>query len=393
MFLRLILLLLFITPQALAGKHMLVEKKEFTMDSYTTFFGEEIKDLRVGWESYGTLNADKSNAILVTHYFSGNSHAAGVYTEDDEEPGYWDAVIGPGKAIDTNRFFVISVDSLVNLSAYDEHVITTGPASINPDTQKPYGLSFPVVTMRDFVNVQRAVIRSLGIKTLYAVAGTSMGSMQAIDWASAYPDEVERMISVLGSAGIDSWTSSLLDQWTWPIKLDPAWKEGNYYNNEMTDYPIKGITQALALITQVALHPEFFNQMGEQLPKDDKTTLASSVTNDPEIVKWLMDRASMRAANMDANHLLYMVRANQLFLTGMQENLTEGLKSITAKTLFVTGVTDLLLMPYQAELAYKEMKALDKNTQLYYIKGPLGHLEGVAGIEKASQLIADFLQE
>ncbi len=393
MLMRLFILLLFVAVPALAEEHMLVKKNEFRMDSYTTFFGGQIKDLRVGWESYGKLNDDRSNAILITHYFSGNSHAAGVYSKDDEEPGYWDAIIGPGKAIDTNKFFVISVDSLVNLSAYDEHVITTGPASINPDTGKPYGLSFPVVTMRDFVNIQREVLRVLGIKSLYAVAGPSMGSMQAIEWASAYPDEVPRMISVIGSAGADAWTKALLDQWTWPIKLDPAWNNGDYYNDEKTNYPTTGLTQALALITQVALYPDFFNQTGDLLPKDEKATLASSVTNDTEIVKWLMQRAGERVEGMDANHLLYLVRANQLFLTGMEDSLTEGLKRITAKTLFITASTDLLLMPYHAELAYKELKALNNDTQLHVIEGPLGHLEGVAGIAKASQWISDFLQE
>lgn len=390
---RLVLLILLFTPPVFAEEHMLVKKNEFKMDAYSTFFGKEIKDLRVGWESYGELNEDKSNAILITHYFSGNSHAAGIYTADDAEPGYWDAIIGPGKAIDTNKFFVISVDSLVNLSAYDENVITTGPASINPDTGKHYGLSFPVVTMRDFVNIQREVLHSLGIKSLYAVAGPSMGSMQAIEWASAYPNEVERMISVIGSAGGDAWTKALLDQWTWPIKLDPAWKNGNYHNEAHSDYPNTGLTQALALVTQVALHPDFFNQTAELLPQDDKAELSASVTNDTEIVKWLMDRAGDRVQGMDANHLLYLVRANQLFLTGMQDNLTDGLKQIKAKTMFIAATTDLLLMPYHAELAYNELKALDNDTQLHLIDGPLGHLEGVAGIEKASQFIADFLQE
>ena len=126
---------------------MIVEKQVFEMPQYTTFGGRNIKSVKVGWEAYGKLNAAKTNVILITHYFSGSSHAAGKYHINDASPGYWDSVIGPGKAIDTERFYVISVDTLANLNAYDPHVITTGPASINHDTGKPYGLDFPVVTM------------------------------------------------------------------------------------------------------------------------------------------------------------------------------------------------------------------------------------------------------
>ena len=123
-----------------------------------------IPQVRVGWESYGTLNEAKDNAILVTHFFSANSHAAGRYHADDPDPGYWDAIIGPGKPLDTDRYFVLSSDTLVNLNAKDPNMVTTGPASIDPGTGRPYGMSFPVVTIRDFVNVQKALLDSLGIR-------------------------------------------------------------------------------------------------------------------------------------------------------------------------------------------------------------------------------------
>src|SRR3954471_10306792 len=148
----------------------LVEKKIFELPSCTTLHGATIQNVRIGWESYGTLNAAKDNVILVTHFFSGTSHAAGRYAPDDPLPGYWDAIIGPGKAIDTDRFFVISSDTLVNMNVKDPTVVTTGPASVDPDTGRPYGMRFPIVTVRDFVNVQKALLESLGIASLYAVA-------------------------------------------------------------------------------------------------------------------------------------------------------------------------------------------------------------------------------
>ena len=145
----------------------LVEKQVFISEDFVTFGGETIPEVRVGWEAYGELNEEKDNVILITHFFSGTSHAAGRYQESDPMPGYWDAIIGPGKAIDTNKYYVISSDTLVNQSPYDPNVVTTGPASINPETGKPYGLDFPVVTIRDFVNVQKLLLDNLGIDKLH----------------------------------------------------------------------------------------------------------------------------------------------------------------------------------------------------------------------------------
>jgi len=339
---------------------MIVKKQCHQIDEFTSFSGNTIKNVKVGWESYGTLNEDKSNVILITHYFTGSSHAAGRYHQKDEEPGYWDSIIGPNKAIDTRRFFVLSVDSLVNINAYDENIITTGPASIDPDTNQAYGMRFPVVTMRDFVNVQKSVLESLGIKGLYAVAGPSMGSMQAIEWASAYPTWVPRLISVIGSAEADGWTT-------------------------------------LTLITQSALAPEFFNQVNTQLDHDahisDPQNPMYDIRKAPPIVNWLMESAAEKSKKMDANHLLYLVRANQLFITGMQNNLEKGLSRIKAKTLFITANKDVLLMPYHAQKAVRIMQSQGKDVQLHDFDGDLGHLEGVSNIAAHSETIRSFLEQ
>ena len=130
-------------------------------------------------------------------------HAAGKYKADDALAGYWDALIGPGKI---NKYFVISSDTLVNANWHDPNVITTGPASTNPATGKPYGLDFPVVTITDFVEVQKRLLDSLGINKLHAVIGASMGSFQALEWAVRYPEQVERLVHVIGAATMDAWT-------------------------------------------------------------------------------------------------------------------------------------------------------------------------------------------
>lgn len=379
------------TAQANTEPLALVEKQRFEMQDFVTFGGKTIKQVQVGWESYGQLNAAKNNVILITHYFSASSHAAGKYTQDDPQAGYWDAIIGPGKAIDTNQYYVISVDTLVNLNANDPNVITTGPASINPDTGKPYGMDFPVVTIRDFVNVQKAVLESLGIDKLHAVIGASMGSMQAIDWAATYPEWVPRMISVIGSGQSDAWTTSLLEQWAIPIRLDVNWQQGNYYNSTP---PTAGLTAALMFITQDALTPVFFNATGEQTSINFNALESGplqDIRQSHSIVNWLHDRAASRAKLMDANHLLYLVRANQLFVAGYKQDLKSGLAKLRAKTLFLPSNNDLLLMPYLAKDAFGILKKQGKDTQYEELHGDLGHLNGVTKITQQTQQISDFL--
>ena len=200
----------------------LVKKEVFTMPTYTTVNGKTIKNVRVGYESYGTLNAAKDNVVLICHFFTGTSHAAGKYKTEDAAPGYWDAIIGAGKAIDTDKYFVISIDTLLNVNTKDPNVTTTGPSTINPDTGKPYGMTFPVVSFRDFVNVQKALLDSLGIKKLVAVAGPSGGGIQATEWAAAYPDMVERVIAVIAPGlEIDGFGVGMLNLWSMPITMDP----------------------------------------------------------------------------------------------------------------------------------------------------------------------------
>lgn len=366
----------------------LVEKKEFVTTNFKTFGGEVIPEVRVGWEAYGELNENKDNVILITHFFSGNSHAAGRYHEDDPLPGYWDAIIGPGKAIDTNRFYVISSDTLVNQEPHNPNVITTGPASINPATGEPYGLDFPVVTMRDFVNVQKLLLESLGIERLHAVVGPSMGSLQALEWAVAYPDSVDRMISVIGMAESDPWTIATLQQWANPILSDPHWNQGNYYGAEA---PTEGVIQALMSITLQAQHPLIFNQLHAGSSARESDPLQDIRANF-KVVEGLRSAAAARATFADANHILYLVRANQLYMAGHGENLTDALNKVKAATLFLPATNDLLLQPYLAKRPYEILSNQGKETHYQEIQGPWGHLDGILSIETQVDKIRSFLQ-
>ncbi|WP_113907541.1 E22 family MetX-like putative esterase [Aliidiomarina celeris] len=366
----------------------LVEKQEFVTTNFETFGGEVIPEVRVGWEAYGELNAAKDNVILITHFFSGNSHAAGKYAETDPMPGYWDAIIGPGKAIDTNRFYVISSDTLVNQEPHNPNVITTGPASINPATGKPYGLDFPVVTMRDFVNVQKRLLESLGIEKLHAVVGPSMGSLQALEWAVAYPDWVERMISVIGMGESDPWTIANLQQWANPILADPNWNQGNYYDSEA---PTEGVVQALMSITLQAQHPLIFNQLNAATNARETAPLAN-IRENFSVINNLRAMATARSTYADANHILYLVRANQLYMAGHGESLQQGLTQVKAATLFLPATNDLLLQPYLAKRAHDILESEGKNSQYAEITGPWGHLDGIVSITTQADRIREFLQ-
>lgn len=381
-----LLLLMF---QAAAAEPLLVKKQAFEFNNFQTQNQQTIAKVRVGWEAYGKLNADKSNVILITHYFSGTSHAAGKYQPEDAAPGYWDSIIGPGKAIDTNKFYVISSDTLVNANVKDPHVITTGPATINPATGKPYGLSFPVVTIRDFVEVQRALLDSLGIKKLYAVIGPSMGSFQAIEWATVYPERVQRLVPVIGTAYIDAWTAVRLERWAQPIKQDPHWQQGDYYGKPQQ--PAAGLARALAYITQDASNPVGFNSRYTDMAAD--TAAHQDILAEPLAWQQLLAQAKLRASTQDANHLLYLVRASQLWRAGMGDNWQQSIKHIRAKTLWLPATGDLLLPPAMAKTSLQHMQTADLQTDLSEIPGQWGHLDGVLGIQAVAAPLAEFLAQ
>ena len=380
-------LFILLLSNAVYSETILVKKQHFTTEDFTTVSGATLPKVDIGWESYGKLNKNKDNVILITHYFSGTSHAAGKYKADDALAGYWDALIGPGKAIDTNKYFVISSDTLVNANWHDPNVITTGPASINPKTNKPYGLDFPVVTITDFVAVQKRLLDSLGINKLHAVIGASMGSFQALEWAVRYPEQVERLVHVIGAATMDAWTVSALEKWAMPIRLDKNWQQGNYYNKER---PLAGLTATLLNITQDAMHPLIYNASFPNFEVLDDGAL-QDIRTLPKVNQVLEARALAKAKLQDANHVLYLVRASQLFTAGRSANLTDALKKVQAKTLLLPATNDLLLRPENVRNMDSIMDELGKEVTISEIAGGWGHLDGLFSIAPKAQQISEFL--
>jgi homoserine O-acetyltransferase len=378
-------ILTYATPlQAYDG---VVEKKTFTLPAYQTARGETIKDVKIGWESYGSLNPEKSNAVLITHYFSGTSHAAGKYK--DGSVGYWDKIIGPGKPLDTNKYFILSSDTLVNLNAKNENVITTGPATKDPSTGLPYGRSFPIVTIRDFVNVQKALVESLGISKLHAVMGASMGALQAYEWASSYPAMVGKVIPVIGAGEADGWAIAWLHMWAMPILIDPNWSNGDYYGQAE---PIAGLSTALAMVTLHAQHWEWTNstEFGRKWAVEGRDPASCLVECKYAIEAALDATGKARAAKMDANHFLYLVKAGQIFVAGGGV-LAEGLKKIDAPVLLITSDDDLIFPPYAVNQTAQLIKNDGTLVEHVKIRGGHGHLDGVQVIDQAGDSIATFL--
>jgi homoserine O-acetyltransferase/O-succinyltransferase len=359
---------------------LIVEKKIFELPSYTTVAGETIKSVKIGWEAAGTLNADKSNAILITHYFSGTSHAFGKYAPADQIAGYWDAIIGPGKAIDTNKYYVLSSDTLVNLNAKQSNLVTTGPASINPDTGKPYGMSFPVVSIKDFVRIQKALIDSLGIRKLKAVVGLSMGGLQAYEWAQSYPESVERIIPVVATATAEPFLIAWMDLWAQPIRLDPKWNNGDYYGQEV---PLDGLKAALKIVTLQANGWAWARKTFGTAPAQEGKDPAKAFTNDFKINAFLDQAAVARVAFADANHFLYLCKAIQL--AGVDPT------NIKVPALVLYAPTDQIFVELSVLETIQKIAGAGGSVESATLVGPNGHLNAITEIGQAANKITAFL--
>lgn len=362
----------------------IVTKQEFQIPHYITVGGKLIHNVRIGYETYGKLNKEKNNAILITHYFSGNSHAAGQYKSTDPLPGYWDQVIGPGKPFDTSKYFIVASDTLVNINPHDPNVITTGPLSIHPKTGKPYGIDFPVVTYSDFVQVQKALIESLGISKLVAVAGPSAGSMQALQWAADFPDQVGRVIAVISPGlSMPALSIGVLNGWTTPILTDPKWKEGRYRKGQEPNVGLAGALKAVIVSAVDFAWAE--KNYGNQWADPTKSP-TEKVNHQYLIESQLHATSKLRSKYADANSFLYMVRVNQAF------NIENKISKKTPPILFISAKTDLLFPPYLVELAVKKIKVAGGSATLVVIDGMGGHLVGLTNIQDASAEISGFLK-
>jgi len=384
----LVSLLLALGSHSVAAYDGPVEKRVFTLPSFTTVGGDTLRDVRFGYEVYGRLNAAKDNAILILPYFSGTGHAAGKFADTDQAPGYWDSIIGPGKPLDTDRYCVIAGDGLINQAIKDGHTVTTGPASIDPGTGKPYAMRFPILTIRDLVNAQKALVDSLGIQRLHAVMGLSMGGIQSFEWAAVFPDSTDRVIPVVGTAEADGYSIGNLNVWSAPIKLDPKWSQGDYYGKAE---PLDGLTASYKIVLHEAQnYGSVSKTVGRRWAREGKDP-AKSWDNEFMAEQALDDFAKSLAKTGDANSFLYQVKAIQLFVAGDGPTLDAGLAKIKARLLILPATSDLMIYPKYSQDAAEHLKRLGKSVEYREIPGDGGHVDGIFNIATVGDLIGRFL--
>lgn len=352
--------------------------KKFTLEN-----GQELGPITIAYETYGELNEDRSNVILVEHALTANAHAAGRHSPDDKYPGWWDVMIGPGKAFDTTRYFVICANILG--SCYG----TTGPSSVKPETGKPYGLSFPLVTIRDMVRTQRELIDHLKINRIRAITGGSMGGMQAIEWALHYPQLVGSIILIATAARSTPQSIAMHKVGLRAIMDDPNWDGGNYYGKEP---PNKGlaIARMLGHITYLS-DTILWEKFGRS--HNDPSTMKVRLDSKFEIENYLLYQGSKFVQRFDANSYIYLMRSIDLYDAGEGYNsLKESFKRAGPLKVFIASFSSDWLYPsYQSKELVDAFLANGVPVASHEIDAPYGHDSFLIEHEKLAPLIKDFL--
>ena len=367
-----------------------IEKKSFKIDSFKLECNETIP-VELGYETYGTLNEDKSNVILVAHYFSASSHAAGKYHESDPIVGYWDNLIGPDKAIDTNKYFVISIDNLANVQANNPYVITTGPRSINPETNKRWGLDFPAFTFKDVARIQHQFLtEQLNIDSLAAVIGASAGGFIGMNWAIEFPDLVKKYIGVITNPQNPIITSfDVLQHAMRAIELDPKWNNGDYEDDQQ---PLDGLALAIQMMNVGAFSPQFFEDTYQRDSKDSKPYQSIKNPNSYEVALGNAINATIGA--IDANHWYYTCRATMMHDVAYPEgSLAKALGKIKADVLMVSCVKDLLQPTIFNEQMVEIMKDNGQKIELFTIDSDKGHMAGILDTDLYADKVREFLNK
>ena len=366
--------------------------------------GRELRGVRIAYETYGTLSPARDNVILVCHALSGDAHAAGYsststgvstrdgFGADDRDGsagkalGWWDGMIGPGKAFDTDRYYVVSTNLLGGCRG------TTGPSSIDPDTGRPYGSSFPVITVADMVRAERAFLDELGLPRLAAVAGGSLGGMQAFEWAVLYPDQVDAIVAIASTHAIQpqgvAWNAIARSA----IMADPAWQGGDYYGTGRKPDAGMGVARMVGHITYLSaasLGTKFARRL--QFADDIRYTLTEP---EFEIENYLRYQADSFVRRFDANTYLYTSRALTYFDLARQYgrgSLSQALRDVRARTLLIAFSSDWLYPPAGSEEIAAALRALGKPVDLHVIEAPYGHDCFLLEEARQTPMIQDFL--
>ena len=343
--------------------------------------GKELREVEVAYETYGDLNSDKDNAILLLHALTGDAHAAG-YHEGDKKPGWWNDMVGSGKAFDTDKYFVICSNMLGGCKG------TTGPSSINPDTGKEYGLDFPVFTIEDVVKVQKKLVDYFGIKKLI-VAGGSMGGMQALEWVLDYPDVVSHVIFIASTPRLSAQGIAFNAVGRNAILSDKNFNNGDYYNSER---PEKGLAIArmvghITYLSEESMHKKFARRF------QDKDSPNFDFGIDFEVESYLAHQGQTFVDRFDANSYLYITKAVDYFdIAQKYGSLEKAFKDTKSKFLVITFSSDWLFPSSQSKELVNALMRNKKDVSYCEIQSPYGHDAFLLEFETQTKIIKSFLK-
>jgi homoserine O-acetyltransferase/O-succinyltransferase len=360
-----------VTPQTAHFDQPLALKSGAVLDAYELVF-----------ETYGALNADRSNAVLVCHALNASHHVAGCYTDDAKSTGWWDNMIGPGKPLDTNRFFVVGVNNLGGCFG------STGPKSMNARTGKQYGADFPVVTVEDWVAAQARLADRMGIRRFAAVMGGSLGAMQALQWSIAYPERVGHALVIAAAPKLSAQNIAFNDVARQAILTDPDFHGGHYYEHGVLPKRGLRVARMIGHITYLS-DDEMGSKFGRELKAD---ALEFGYGAEFEIESYLRYQGDKFSEYFDANTYLLITKALDYFdpALGTGGDLTRALKPATANFLVVSFTTDWRFAPERSREIVKAL--LDNRRDLTYaeIDAPHGHDAFLLDDPRYHQLVAAY---
>jgi len=359
-----------------------VETEYFTFSEPFTFeCGEKISPVTIAFETYGKLNAEKTNAVLICHALSGDAHAAG-YHKGEDKPGWWDEMIGPGKAFDTDKYFVICSNVLGGCKG------STGPSSVNPKTGKPYGLEFPVLTIKDMVRAQEKLVSHLGIKKLLSISGGSMGGMQAIQWVLSFPDRVASVIPIATALKHSPQQIAFSEVGRQAVMSDPDWNNGDYYGRAI---PARGLA-----VARMIGHITYMSD-ASMLKKFGRRTKALKpqfkFEADFEVEGYLRYRGDSFVKRFDANSYLYITKALDYFDATSDKKFPGIFENLGTKFLVISFKSDWLYPSYQSLEVVKVCKSSGVDVTFCEIESTYGHDAFLLEVKEETHLIRHFLKK
>ena len=347
--------------------------------------GSKLGPVTIAYETYGSLNPARDNVVLIAHALSGDAHVAGYHREQDPKPGWWDIMVGPGKGIDTDKYFVVCSNILGSCMG------STGPSSLNPKTQKPYGLEFPVITIGDMVRAQRALMDHLGIQKILSVIGGSIGGLQVLEWAVQYPDIVFSAVPLATTARHSALAIAFNEVARQAIMADPHWNRGDYYDGKKPDLGL-AVARMIGHITYLS-DDSMRKKFGRRL--QDRSDFSFNFDADFQVESYLRYQGKKFVERFDANSFLYITKAADYFDIARQHDsgsIVRAFSKARARFLVVSFTSDWLYPTYQSRALVQAMKKNGLDVSFCEIDAEWGHDAFLLHSDTLTNLIRGFLE-